>query len=683
MLQLLEQWNEKKFIDYFEKFKSHYQFVIDFDNDCATLLEAANSRNMGKAVAVLLKCGTSMNVIPTSSEYQIPPAFVACYYGHHEVLKVMLNDSSLKFETLKLNLLHQICFPSKIHKKDRQKCFDLLIADPRCTQKIINGVDNKECVPLFYACKNGFDKIAIELMRRGAFIGDEYVINSISKPVLKEFLDECIKGSDDVREKNCEIYIDYRCLVPVNVNDQFHLEVSSVRAIADNSKLKELMLHPLISSFLYLKWRKIKWLVYFNLLVYFCFMMFLGVFIINLVHFSRTEESELLLTRRIINSESEIELTRDARDLDKHHRVKRLDPQLIRILLGGSDSYTTESKSKNATRQPTFKEKWNKSFEKKRKKNATSFKICVIGVVFMVVYEVLQCVGSYRKYFFKLSNWLDIILIYFAYKVLSNSFVEDTVDFRRIRSVTILMMGAQIIQLIANISVMSIHMAIFKRVCTNFLKTIALYLILILAFAMSFYTMKDQDENTNLNINSTAPNRQGVNEEAPNLSFSNPFIAVITTVRMMLSDFDSFELDGDDYFQGFIFLLFVVLITIVLFNLLNALAISDTIYILKDAELVDIKKRISILNTYEKLFHLLGIFFANILPEFSLITITPNKSNIIKVKKVDSGIKDVKILIQKTEIDGEIESSKPQIKMDEKTIEKIIEFVSNQQKLIL
>ena len=81
-------------------------------------------------------------------------------------------------------------------------------------------------------------------------------------------------------------------------------------------------------------------------------------------------------------------------------------------------------------------------------------------------------------------------------------------------------------------------------------------------------------------------------------NFSNPFIATITTIRMMLSDFDKVDVDATDYIKGIIFLLFVVLITIVLFNLLNALAISDTAEIMIDAELVDIQKRVSILYTY-------------------------------------------------------------------------------------
>lgn len=50
-----------------------------------------------------------------------------------------------------------------------------------------------------------------------------------------------------------------------------------------------------------------------------------------------------------------------------------------------------------------------------------------------------------------------------------------------------------------------------------------------------------------------------------------------------------------------IFTLFVFLITIVLFNLLNALAVSDTAEIRKKGELIDLIQRIDVLESYERI----------------------------------------------------------------------------------
>ena len=55
--------------------------------------------------------------------------------------------------------------------------------------------------------------------------------------------------------------------------------------------------------------------------------------------------------------------------------------------------------------------------------------------------------------------------------------------------------------------------------------------------------------------------------------------------------------------------------------------------IIKDAELVDAKKRISILLTYEKIFMFFKLSFANIFPEISSIVIKPNIDRYIKIQR--------------------------------------------------
>lgn len=57
-----------------------------------------------------------------------------------------------------------------------------------------------------------------------------------------------------------------------------------------------------------------------------------------------------------------------------------------------------------------------------------------------------------------------------------------------------------------------------------------------------------------------------------------PGIAIIKTFVMLTGEFDasSLDLDRNGISYCIIFLLFVFLVTIVLFNLLNALAVDDT-----------------------------------------------------------------------------------------------------------
>lgn len=658
MTQLLEQWNEEKFINEFENFKKLSQA---FKSEVSQLFEEAILRNFSKASSLLLVNGADVNEFSHASRFQMPPVFLACFYGHHEVVEVLVKDKTLRFISDELNVLHQICSTRKVHANDRQKCFDLIVTDRRCTLNIVNGFDRSGFVPLFYAAHYGHCEIAKELMRRGAYVGHDSVINNIEKDVLSEYLDECIKCSTNVRDRSCEVHVDYRLLCPPHCNENSKIEVESIHLIAENSKLKDLILHPVISSFLHIKWRKIDFIVYFNLFVYFCFMVFLGSFIIRFFHYPVGDGIDGNNTMSVA---SRFDFPTEA------------PPQVSENFNILSLLFGFGGKEKRTKRDTT--ENMDIFFEEHFDKHAWSYRFCVLGVALMTIYEIIQCCSSFRKYFFKLENWLDMTLLCLAYVVLVGWVRVDPENFKKVRAFTILVMAAQSIQLVSKVSFlsMSIHMAVFKRVCQTFLKTIALYSVLILAFAMSFYTLNDQNEG-----------KMFVTDE--DQSFADPFLSFITIIRMMLSDFENIKIQKNDHFQGFMFLLFVILITVILFNLLNALAISDTNEILKDAELVDIEKRISILRSYENLFAYFHLSFANVFPRMKLITITPNGDDTIKtnVNVMDC---DVEIMMPDSKKIEKFDSNfitklkfwdtnAQTMKMRGKSIENIFDFVKAQR----
>lgn len=746
-IRVLEDWNEKKFVDEFESHKLRATNG-DYKSDLARLLEAAVVRNLVKAADLLLLNGADVN--GCEKRQSLTPAFYACCFGNFQVLKRLLAESSFNFHCLvsSRNVLHQICMATSVHEVDREKCFDLIINDPRCTMKVINGLDGIGQAPLFYASHFGFDEMAKELLRRGAFVGHESIVNNISKDVLSEFLDECIKSSSDIRSKTCEIHVDYRFLVPPTVNDPVHEEILQVRRIAESEQLGELVLHPVISSFLHLKWKKVNWIVYFNLLVYFAFMIFLGSFIIKYFHdpiytmydkksgveigFRSTDD---IASRNIINlfpnrmgedvstpiaygagitpppasafgklepitttpgfTSTTPQTTTTTPDFTSTTSQTTTTtprpfqpPNMWSKIFGFGSS--SSKRSKRSTDEISDSDEWERRLDDYFAQHAWSYRFCVFGFVLMVIYEVLQCCFSWRKYFLKWSNWLDMSLIGISFVVLFYSLHLPSTSFKKIQATMILIMAAQSIQLIATVSLlsMSLHMAIFKRVCLTFLKTISLYLILIIAFAMSFYTLSDNAEKKASDQLKFGFGDKGDDDDED--SFSNPFISIITTVRMMLSDFDKIKIDSDDVFQGIIFLLFVTLITVVLFNLLNALAISDTAEILKDAEFVDIKKRISILFAYERIFMRLQFCFTNIFPQMTSIMIRPNVDRrIFSTSKLGNGddvripmCKDKKLhsILGSNVMDYWDAKNRKTKMMGAKTFGKIVKFVANGQK---
>lgn len=70
---------------------------------------------------------------------------------------------------------------------------------------------------------------------------------------------------------------------------------------------------------------------------------------------------------------------------------------------------------------------------------------------------------------------------------------------------------------------------------------------------------------------------------------------------MLTGEFEFGNLEIHQTSNYIIFVLFVFVITIVLFNLLNALAVSDTQVIKAEGQLTDLIQRISVLNKYERI----------------------------------------------------------------------------------
>lgn len=112
---------------------------------------------------------------------------------------------------------------------------------------------------------------------------------------------------------------------------------------------------------------------------------------------------------------------------------------------------------------------------------------------------------------------------------------------------------------------------------------------------------------------------------------------------MSHSNFLSRQVHTEGITYAILFLLFLFLVTIVLYNLLNALAVSDTQEIKRDAKLIDLNQRIMTMNESEE-----AIFqrtsrmgnwlkevismFPKTLPEGN-ITVKPNRSYRIYVKQ--------------------------------------------------
>lgn len=610
MTSLLRQGNESKFCSVFKVFKENeinQQKLNEneenksnyFAEICSSLLYTAVQNNLEDVVEYLVEEGTDVNRKPDEALFVHSSAHLACSHGNYRILKALFRAEPKPIVNEKgKNLLHIASQhfgmdPSKNPSFSYEKCFYLVL--DYCD---VNQQDEILFTPLHYAARYRHDKAVVALLKKGSYIGTkglngETPIDSMSFEALEEYLDGCITTNTRRHgDEEQEIFIDYSFLKAPKKSsnyDEFGPEIAPLQNIAQNTELKKLVRHPTLASFLFIKWSKLSLMFHSNLIMF-------SIFMASLIYY---------------------------------------------IVL--SQSLTPEEQSNSALYSIV------KIF---------SF----ISILMLALRELFQFILSRTIYLRSVINYFEIALIILGTILLFKNH-DDDMDYthlRILRAVTILFAAYEFLQLVGTLPYLSIstHMIILKKVAFTFFRSLLLYSILLLAFALSFYSLFGGKSDAKSNDNSTKTDEKSDDKENDEgdlfNSFSNPGLAIIKTFVMLTGEFDASSLALErNASYSIIFLLFVFLITIVLFNLLNALAIDDTQQIRVEGELVDFCERINLLNKYERIIlncsgwrfikKYISVFPYTI-PKGKIV-IHPDKNNEILTYKDNPLTKDVSINI--------------------------------------
>lgn len=224
--------------------------------------------------------------------------------------------------------------------------------------------------------------------------------------------------------------------------------------------------------------------------------------------------------------------------------------------------------------------------------NKTLIDLCwfwVLGnLMVFSVRELFQFTLSPMKYLSDSENWLEISLILITLSLLCEDLFEGENTSKGLRyqcsAIAIMVSWGEFILILGKHPKFAVPLAMFKLVSKTFLTFLLWYSILIIAFVLSFYvlfTNNSSDKNDN--------------------KFDNVFLSLFKTIIMFTGEFDSSSLPFATYeiVSRLIFVLFVFLIPIVLVNLLNGLAVSDTQRIQKDAETIVNVSRLRFIHSFE------------------------------------------------------------------------------------
>ncbi|XP_039481261.1 transient receptor potential cation channel protein painless [Drosophila santomea] len=536
---------EQQFAEYLQNLKGGADNQLNaHQEEYFALLQDSIKRGRQRAFEVILSTGMDINSRPGRAN-EANLVETAVIYGNWQALERLLKEPSLRLapDSKLLNSVIGRLDEPPYDGFSHQRCFELLMDSDRVD---VNEADSGRLVPLFYAVKYRNTSAMQELLKHGAYIGSKSAfgtlpIKDMPPEVLEEHFDSCITTNGErPGEQNYEIIIDYKNLMrqerdsgsgvdsgktSVNLN-QLHDEMAPIAFIAESKEMRHLLQHPLISSFLFLKWHRLSVIFYLNFLIYSLFTA--SIITYTLLKFHESDQRALTAFFGLLS--------------------------------------------------------W-------------------LGIGYLILRESIQWIMSPVRYFWSITNIMEVALITLSiFTCMESNFDKET---QRVLAVfTILLVSMEFCLLVGSLPVLSIstHMLMLREVSNSFLKSFTLYSIFVLTFSLCFYILFGKTvEKDQLNSTTPAPSQEAKEDDDGDFNtFTKPIEALIKTIVMLTGEFDASSIKFTSIYTYLIFLLFVFFMTIVLFNLLNGLAVNDTQVIKAQAELNGAICRTNVLSRYEQ-----------------------------------------------------------------------------------
>merc|ERR1719225_988715 len=242
-------------------------------------------------------------------------------------------------------------------------------------------------------------------------------------------------------------------------------------------------------------------------------------------------------------------------------------------------------------------------------------------LVILLSIEIFQLLVSLKRYFFQMENWIENATIVLCFVILYNDREEFEVN-RNLAAIAILLSWSRMITLIGKHpknNHLNIYVTMFFKVLWSFFSFLSWYGLFIIAFGLGFFIMLHEDTKEN------KLNKVDHPEEDKYEYFNTTFLSVVKTMTMFVGELEfsdiPINLESSMMPVNFIFFLtFVFLIVVVLLNLLNGLAVSDTGAIQEKAEIYSYLSRVETISYLESV--LLGDpfdFLSNVPRFFSFL----------------------------------------------------------------
>lgn len=264
-----------------------------------TLLQIACEKGLEKDAKDLIEQGVDVNEL--GSLHKTTPILIAAEEGHFKIIQILLdNPTTIIPGNLLSKILAKIDNKEESAVKNYNACFEELLKTKRYID--FNYSDEECYTPLHYASMYGDSQVTLSLLNKGACLAnknnyDVMPVETIPVSTLEEHFDNCVtkSGSSDFK---CNVFYDFSSLITTppkiidaeagenaclngnNNDDSVLSEMDVIAYLSKNKETQSLLKHPVIASFLFMKWSKLETSHIINLLFYFIFCVFLYFYII-------------------------------------------------------------------------------------------------------------------------------------------------------------------------------------------------------------------------------------------------------------------------------------------------------------------------------------------------------------------------------------------------------------------
>ena len=250
--------------------------------------------------------------------------------------------------------------------------------------------------------------------------------------------------------------------------------------------------------------------------------------------------------------------------------------------------------------------------------------------------EIIQMYTLTFKYFIEISNWIDIGIIAFTvvilylppdlvvnpkiysfFKVQAIENTDENVNCRVMRCISAIIIVLVAVRFLMSVAKLprlktyNLYVIMFFKVMKTYIKIMVWYSLYLIAFGLGFYIMLHDDTNEKKLSHGKGENKTKMpdnsTEEAGKNKFRNPYMALVKTSTMFVGEieFGDLPIKGGDVSVTMVYMflvLFIFLMIVVLMNLLNGLAVSDTGKMIKDSLVESQISFISTIRFYESMY---------------------------------------------------------------------------------